>query len=235
VFAKWLKARVAPAQGTSRLAVRRGDRINASNVAHTLSALLLQVPERTHPIEFWIRAIVFAGLVVWGWHFIAMSIGELGRSQSFMHLVNLPFHEAGHIFFRPFGRTAMYLGGSLFQVMVPLILLVAFLLWHHNTFAAALMLWWAAQSAMDVAPYIADAREMKLTLLGGATGWEKMGMHDWQQILIELGCLACDDTLAAWVDGLAIVTMLAAMLWGAVVLWCQYRNLAWSAPPTAGG
>ena len=35
-----------------------------------------------------------------------------------MHLINLVFHEAGHILFAPFGSFMMSLGGSLLQVIV---------------------------------------------------------------------------------------------------------------------
>ena len=42
---------------------------------------------------------------------------------SFWHLVNLPFHEAGHILFRPFGRLMTSLGGSITQLLMPLICL----------------------------------------------------------------------------------------------------------------
>jgi hypothetical protein len=47
--------------------------------------------------------------------------------DSFWHLVNLPFHEAGHIIFRPFGRLMTSLGGSMMQVLVPLVCMAVFL------------------------------------------------------------------------------------------------------------
>jgi hypothetical protein len=38
--------------------------------------------------------------------------------------------------------------------------------------------WWAGQSLLDVAPYIADARALQLVLLGGFTGAEVEGRYD---------------------------------------------------------
>ena len=50
------------------------------------------------------------------------------------------------------------LGGSLMQVLVPLVCAGAFLTTHWNPFAAAVMGWWAGENLMDVAIYINDAR-----------------------------------------------------------------------------
>lgn len=222
IYAKWLKQHLAAAVPAAPSATRDAAGVSAGTL---LRALLLEVPERTNPIEFWARAAVFAGLVVWGWSLIVADVETLGRDPGFMHQVNLPFHEFGHIAFRPFGRTMMYLGGSLMQVLVPLALVVLFVLKYRNTFAASVALWWTAQSLMDVAPYIADATAMELMLIGGKTGWEAPGRHDWQQILGEFNRLEWDKPLAAAVDGAGIALMLCAFAWGAAVLWRQYRHL----------
>ncbi len=55
----------------------------------------------------------------------------------FLDLVNLPFHEAGHLFFRPLGSTMHYLGGSLAQLLVPGLLAGYFLLRQRQPFSAA--------------------------------------------------------------------------------------------------
>jgi hypothetical protein len=46
--------------------------------------------------------------------------------SSFLHVVSLPFHEAGHIFFSPFGDLTTSFGGSLTQVLVPIVCWIAF-------------------------------------------------------------------------------------------------------------
>ena len=110
---------------------------------------------------------------------------------SFLHLINLPFHEAGHILFSPFGEFMTTLGGSLLQVLVPLICAGAFLTTQWNPFAAAVMGWWAGENLMDVAIYINDARALQLTLIGGQTGAEVEG-HDWEHILLMTNSLHLD-------------------------------------------
>jgi hypothetical protein len=62
------------------------------------------------------RLIIFVGLVIWGLQLISGSIESNTAENSFLHLVNLPFHEAGHIVFRPFGSFITSLGGTLGQL-----------------------------------------------------------------------------------------------------------------------
>ena len=121
---------------------------------------------------------------------------------SFLHLISLPFHEAGHIIFSPFGDLMTSLGGSLAQVLVPIICGIAFLTTSPSPFGAAVMGWWAGQNLMDVAVYINDARSLSLTLLGGHTGAEVEG-HDWEHILTLTNMLWRDHQIAWTVHGSA--------------------------------
>src|SRR4026209_1559367 len=81
--------------------------------------------------------------------------------NSFLHLPDLIFHEAGHVLFSPFGRFMTVLGGSLLQVLIPIICAGTFLYQQHDRFAAAVCTWWAGQNLVDLAPYIADARRLR--------------------------------------------------------------------------
>ncbi len=65
------------------------------------------------------RIIGLMRLTWWTWQFARATIIENAAGMSFLHLINLPFHEAGHILFIPLGRFMTVLGGSLFQVIVP--------------------------------------------------------------------------------------------------------------------
>jgi hypothetical protein len=136
--------------------------------------------------------------------------------QSFLHLPNLVFHEAGHILFMPFGRFMSVLGGSLLQLIVPLVCAVAFLR-QHNRFAAAVCTWWAGQNLIDLAPYIADARALRLPLLGGATGAEVEG-HDWEYLLAMLGWLRLDAALGRAAQVAGVFVMVASLVWATVPL-----------------
>ena len=143
-----------------------------------------------------------------------------------MHLINLPFHEAGHVFFRPLGPLLASLGGTLGQLLMPLICFLVFLLKYKNTFGAAVAFWWFGENFLDIAPYINDARDLTLPLLGGNTGRNApYGFHDWEFILNETGLIRYDHTVAAACYSIGIALMLIALIWGAYLLHKQYRNL----------
>lgn len=159
------------------------------------------------------RGLVLAGLIVWTWQFARAPMGA-GVMESVLHLPNLVFHEAGHVLFSPFGRFMTVLGGSLFQVLVPVICAAAFVR-QRDPFAAAVCAWWTGQNLLDLAPYIADARALQLVLLGGQTGAEVEG-HDWEYLLTSLGWMQHDRTLGLAAHWMGLLVMIGAIGWGAV-------------------
>lgn len=188
-------------------------------------SVALTVEDRVNPIVFGGRALVLAVLVVWGWTFMTASIASNYVGESFMHLINLPFHEAGHIFFTPFGRFMQVLGGSLGQLIIPMVCLGAFLFQQHNPFGASVALWWFAESLIDLAPYINDARTLELMLIGGVTGKDVEDYHDWEYLLRTVGWLQYDHTLAGLAHGLGVVLMLAAFAWAGYLLLQQSTRI----------
>lgn len=162
-----------------------------------------------------VRAALLAGLVIWTWQFARAPMG-VAATESVLHLPNLVFHEAGHVLFLPFGRFMTVLGGSLFQFAVPLVLAIAFLK-QSNPFGAAVCLWWAGENLLDLAPYIADARALKLVLLGGRTGAEVQG-HDWEYLLATLGWMRFDRPIGVGAHRVGLLLMTGALIWGAVYL-----------------
>lgn len=163
------------------------------------------------------RLLFLLLLAWWTWRFLVWPMREDVIGSSFLHVVSLPFHEAGHIIFSPFGLFMMTLGGSLTQVLVPVICGIAFLTTSPSPFGAAVMCWWAGENLMDVAVYINDARSLTLILLGGHTGAEVEG-HDWERIL-QMTNLSIHDHQIAWtVHGIGAVMMVGALVWGALRL-----------------
>jgi hypothetical protein len=229
LFEKWLRSRLRAGARARGKEAAPGAGARERLATRTL-ALLLHVESQVNPLVFWARVLVYLGLVAWGVYFIVTDwAGESGISreigESFMHRVNLVFHEAGHVLFIPFGDFMSVLGGSLGQLIMPLVVLLVFLLREHNTFAASVGLWWLAQSLMDLAPYIGDARAQQLLLLGGVTGADAPGYHDWRNILGRLDLLHHDRAFATMVDTTGELLMLAAFAWGGAVLWRQWQHL----------
>jgi hypothetical protein len=184
------------------------------------------VQAETNPFYFGGRVFIFLVILVWGWKFILAPMESNATGSSFLHLVNLPFHEAGHLFFHPLGRWMTSLGGTLDQLLIPCICLLVLLLKSRDPFGASVSLWWLGENFMDIAPYINDARDQKLLLLGGITGREAdYGFHDWGYILHEIGWLHYDHTLAHMVCRFGTLLMLISFAWAGYLLYKQYENL----------
>jgi hypothetical protein len=175
------------------------------------------------------RLALLLVLLRWTWVFTARPMRQDVIGSSFLHTVSIPFHEAGHIFFAPFGDLMMSLGGSLTQVLVPVLCMIAFLTTSPNPFGVAIMAWWAGENLMDVAVYINDARSLQLVLLGGMTGGEVEG-HDWERILMLTGVLHRDHELARIVHLLGVAIMLGALVWGTYAGLCQTTRATTKGP-----
>jgi hypothetical protein len=186
---------------------------------------LIDSDTSTDSLTFAGRVAVFLLLLWWGRAFMFTPLETNYTGESFLHLVNLPFHEAGHLLFIPLGRFMTILGGSLGQILMPLICLATFLIKTRDPFGGSVALWWTAESFMDIAPYINDARAMDLMLLGGVTGKETDG-HDWNNILTMLDWLEYDHRLAHLTYNIGILLMLASFAWGALLLLKHYRRLS---------
>lgn len=165
---------------------------------------------------------LLALLAFWTWRFVPHPLDTTRIGGSFLHLVNLPFHEAGHILFSPFGPFMMSLGGSLLQVLVPIVCAAAFVR-RADVFAACICAWWAGQNLVDLGPYIADARALQIVLLGGKTGAEVEG-HDWEAILGTVGWLHRDRQLGMAAHVTGSVVMIASLIAAAIVTH-RHRNV----------
>ncbi|OGX04193.1 MAG: hypothetical protein A3K11_06275 [Nitrospirae bacterium RIFCSPLOWO2_12_FULL_63_8] len=184
---------------------------------------LLRMPHELSSAGLVARAVFLALLALWTLGFLRHGVDARYLMDSFLHMIHLPFHEAGHVLLMPFGRFVSVLGGSAFQVAIPLLCGAVFLLKNRDPFAASITLWWTGASLMDLAPYIADARSLRLPLLGGRTGAEVEG-HDWEYLLGTLGLLNQDVTLGRLSFALSALAMVGALAWGGVVLWRARRG-----------
>jgi hypothetical protein len=171
------------------------------------------------------RGVALVLLALWTVAFVRHGVDGEYLCSSFLHLVHIPFHEAGHVLLSPFGRFLTVLGGSLFQVAVPVICGCVLLLKTGDAFGAAVTLWWTGQSLMDLAPYIADARSLQLVLLGGRTGAEVEG-HDWEYLLETVGWLHRDVAMGRFAFAVGTGLMAAAIGWGVFVVWRHWADWA---------
>jgi hypothetical protein len=188
-------------------------------------AVFLSVPDQVNPVVFGGRVLAYLLFFVWGWMFILHSVESNYVAESFMHNINLIFHEAGHLIFSPFGKFISTLGGSLSQLLMPAIVAGAFLLKNRDPFGASVGLWWLGQNCMDLAPYLNDARSMTLPLLGGVTGQDVADYHDWEYLLRHLHLLEADHFLAHSAQACGVMLMLIAFVWGGYILFRQFQSV----------
>jgi hypothetical protein len=128
-------------------------------------------------------------------------------------LVDLGFHELGHLLTYPLPDVATASMGSIAQIAVPLGLAAYFAAFRRDVLAVGLCLAWAGTSARDAAIYVADAPYERLELIGGD--------HDWAFVLgpAHLDALDAAATIASVVAIGGVLLVLAGTLacaWGLI-------------------
>jgi hypothetical protein len=94
----------------------------------------------------------------------------------FIHLILLYIHEAGHLFFSVFGKTIGILGGSLNQILAPLVWFIVAK--REGSSLSNVALFFTGVSIVDVSIYVKDAELLLLPLIGGLS----KAHHDWKNL-----------------------------------------------------
>ncbi len=123
-----------------------------------------------------------------------------------MDSVDLIIHEAGHFFFRFFGRFMMFLGGTLMQLIVPGLLIFNFVV-HDYRLGTQVSLFWLGHNLINISVYVADARARQLPLLGGSAV-----EHDWWVMLGMLNLLEYDQLIGNMFFGMAILVFIVLLI-----------------------
>ncbi|MGI1679247.1 MAG: hypothetical protein K6L75_10975 [Cellvibrionaceae bacterium] len=122
----------------------------------------------------------------------------------FIDNVNLVFHEAGHIFFTPLGRTLHFLGGTFGQLAFPVAIAIYF--WKEGKFfEAGIGGIWLGESFLYMAEYMGDAVEQVLPLVGG-------GIHDWHFLFSQWGVLHKTNTLSGFFYFMGCIILLVSLI-----------------------
>jgi hypothetical protein len=137
--------------------------------------------------------------------------------------LNLVFHESGHPLFSIFGETIGFMGGTLMQLIVPLLVLSS--CWYkRQTVATGLAGLWFFENFLNIARYMADARTQELPLVGG-------GEHDWTTLFGQWGLLAQDTAIAGVVKTLGWTGMCCCLGW---IAWRWFRDRGLASRPGLG-
>lgn len=138
----------------------------------------------------------------------------LGNNWHFINNIDLIIHEAGHTFVPTFllGEVVTALGGSLFQILVPIMFAIYFLK-RNDTLSFSILMMWAAENIAYVSVYIADSIKLQIPLLGGDGS-----IHDWNFILGKWNLLVHAELIGKIVYCLSWVLFLYVFFVGIVSL-----------------
>lgn len=118
---------------------------------------------------------------------------------------NLALHEAGHPMVGLLSSRLGVYGGTIFQLLFPMVF--AHYFWRERQAAGwAGSLLWLGENLMNVGRYMKDARAGELPLVGG-------GDHDWLEIFSRWGMLAQDVRIGNSVKVLGLVLAIHAIWW----------------------
>ncbi len=127
--------------------------------------------------------------------------------------VNLVTHEAGHFFFGWFGDTIGILGGTLGELLVPLLIGFYFFRQRHTT-GVAFCAFWFFENFPYIGRYMADARTVSLPLVGS-------GDHDWEILFTKWDLMIHDRAIGGATTLLGWLGMLASVAW---LVWMARKN-----------
>jgi hypothetical protein len=219
-FAKWVaRAAFVPKAHADAMEQASVD----AGWCNQLRSRLQHIPEQLDATRLYACTALLVLIAIWGFRLYGMDYRDGEMGTSFMHNILLVIHEAGHMLFMPFGEFLTILGGSLFQVLLPLICAATLLWTNRDAFGAGLGVWWAGASLLDLSPYIYDAREPQLIMLGGHTGED--GPHDWIYLLETFGAVQHSQGYGSFVHLLGLLVMLLGLAWAAHTLWRWRRHL----------
>jgi hypothetical protein len=124
----------------------------------------------------------------------------------FIDWANLMIHEAGHPFFSWFGSyTLTILGGTLAELIVPLLCAIAFF-FRREIPGTAFALFWFFENFLYIGTYMSDARAEVLPLVGN-------GDHDWNILFGQWNLLLQDTKIGGTTRLLGWLGMLAVCAW----------------------
>ena len=140
-----------------------------------------------------------------------LNCGLYPYEYHFIDGVNVLFHEAGHPIFGLFGNEfLMVMGGTLGQLIMPLIV-VFYFFFTGQRYSSAIAGLWFSENLLPISVYAKDARAMELPLVGNGDR-----IHDWNYMLGHLNLLNQDQRIGNIIHdtGLAFAAIFLLMgLW----------------------
>jgi hypothetical protein len=155
--------------------------------------------------------------------FYSLFLLQAARGQGILLLMDgvfVPIHEGGHLLFRFFGEFVSVAGGTILQLLLP-VLLASYFLIHRQMQGVAFCLFFMFEQFLPISTYMADARAQDLPLL--TIGDAEDVIHDWNYLFGKLGVLEHDIQIAGFVRFVGWLGMIAIVVW---LLWRGVHDVA---------
>jgi hypothetical protein len=193
-----------------------------------LARWLLHVPAEVSRTNWYGRGALLVAVTLYTFGFFRetdVKYGDLGGHL--LWLLITPWHEAGHLIFRPFGQFMHIAGGTIMQHMFPIVLGFALLVKGRNPFGAAICFWLLGYSVIYTGWYMHDAGDPQGMMLSGKSSAEDDG-HDFVNLFGYFGAWWFDHATRAgvFVARIGQTMMVAGLAWGAYMLWLQKSRLS---------
>jgi hypothetical protein len=155
--------------------------------------------------------------------FYSLFLYQAARGQGILLLMDgvfVPIHEGGHLLFRFFGGFVSVAGGTILQLLVP-VLLASYFLFHRQAQGVGFCVFFMCEQFLPISTYMADARAQDLPLL--TIGDAEYVIHDWNYLFGKLGVLDHDIQIAGFVRFVGWLGMIAIVVW---LLWRGVNDVA---------
>ncbi|MCE9661261.1 MAG: hypothetical protein K8R60_22270 [Burkholderiales bacterium] len=202
------------------LAAMTNPRTELAEPRMPLRERLLEVPWDVPRSTWYGRLALFALMAIWG---TGVVLSRMTDPPMLLHLTVILFHEAGHVIFSPLGEALRVAGGTLGQLLMPLICAVA-LHRRGDNFGAAIGVAWMSLSLIDASVYAWDAADPVLPLIGGGTGADSF--HDFIFLFDRYGQLGRARGWALAMKTLGVLGLYGSLAWAAALLYLQKEHLA---------
>ena len=165
----------------------------------------------------WILRILLLGIIA----YIFLRHIFSAEYQSIFKGLNLGIHELGHFVFGIFGQFIGVAGGTIAQLLAPVIGMVMFV-FQRDYYGIAIAFGWLGTNFYDVAAYCGDARAMELPLVSpfGMGGC----VHDWNFLLGETGLLSADKTISFLFRTCGFFSFLFCLIFGAWLIYLMIKT-----------
>jgi hypothetical protein len=156
--------------------------------------------------DHWTRVTRLGGAIVLSLYLLFLLYAWRDESGFlFLDYANLVIHEGGHPFFSYFGHTLMILGGTLGELIVPL-LCASFFFFHRQTYGLAFSLFWFFENFLYIGNYMSDARTLIRPLVNS-------DQSDWTILFDQWGVLPYDQKIGHFTRQIGWFGMFAVIAW----------------------